>query len=63
VGCVEGEMCGVDGTGEVITFEESIDIKEDISIKVEEAMDIKNETPQVPLIKTEHEVRLWDVCV
>jgi hypothetical protein len=72
VGFVEGEtgycsetceMGGDDGTGEVITFEESIDIKEDISIKVEEAMDIKNETPQAPPIKTEHEVRLWGVCV
>jgi len=61
VGYVEGEtgycsetcvMCDVDGAGEV-------------SIKVEEAVDIKDETPEAitfPSIKTEHEVRLWGVC-
>jgi hypothetical protein len=41
-------MCDVDGAGEV-------------SIKVEEAVDIKDETPEAitfPSIKTEHEVRL-----
>ena len=52
--CVEKcEMCDVDGTDEV-------------SIKVEEAVDIKNEIPEailVPPIKTEQEVRLWGVCV
>ena len=52
--CIEKcEMCDVDGTDEV-------------SIKVEEAVDIKNEIPEailVPPIKTEQEVRLWGVCV
>ena len=61
MGCVEGETgscsetcvtCAVDGT-------------EEVSIKVEEEIDIKDEIPEVitpPSIKTEHEVRLW-VCV
>ena len=59
--------CDVDGTEEVsINFEDAIDIKEEeVSFKVEEAIDIKNEIPEaisfLPL-KTEHEVRLWDVC-
>ena len=56
VGFVEGEtcccsetciMCDVDGT-------------EEVSIKVEEAVDIKDESPEsitFPSIKTEHEVR------
>ena len=56
VGCVEGEtgycsetcvMCDVDGAGGVsIKVEEAIDIKEEFSIKVEEAVDIKDETPE-----------------
>jgi hypothetical protein len=87
VGFVEGDtgycsetcvMCDVGGTGEVLTFEEAIDIreevrikvedpldiKEDISIKVEETVDIKDETPQAlfPPIMSEHEVSLWGVC-
>ena len=60
--CVEGEtgscietcvMCDVDGT-------------EEVSIKVEEAIDIKDEIPEAlifPPIKTEQEVRLWVLCV
>jgi hypothetical protein len=46
-------MCNVDGT-------------EGVSIKVEEAIDIKKEIPEAitfPSIKTEQEVRLWRVCV
>ena len=46
-------MCDVGGTDEV-------------SIKVEEAVDIKNGIPEaiiVPPIKTEQEVWLWGVCV
>jgi len=62
VGFVEGETgscsetcvtCDVDGTEGII------------SIKVEEAIDIKDEIPEaisVPTINTEHEVRLWGVC-
>jgi hypothetical protein len=62
-----------------IKVEEAVDIKEEVSIKVEEAVDkkeevsiqfeavyIMDETPQTitfPPIRTEHEVRLWCVCV
>jgi hypothetical protein len=59
-------MCGVGETGEVSIFEESIDIKEEVSIKVEETVDIKVETPQALSFspnKTEREVRLWCVCL
>ena len=61
VGFVEGEtgscsetcvMCDVGGT-------------EEVSIKVEEDVDIKDEFPEAisfPPIKTENEVRLWGVC-
>ena len=48
--CVE---CNVAGT-------------EKVSIKAEDAIHIKNEAPDAiifPPIKTEHEVRLWGVCV
>jgi hypothetical protein len=37
-------------------------VPEEISIKVEKAIDIKDEIPEAvssPSIKTEHEVRLW----
>jgi len=59
--CLEGETgscsqtvvtCGVDGT-------------EEVSIKVEEAIDIKDEIPEAISfcpIKTEHEVSLQGVC-
>ena len=62
MGFVEGEtgscietcvMCDVDGT-------------EEVSIKVEEALDITKEIPEAisfPPIKTEEEVRLWVLCV
>jgi hypothetical protein len=56
MGCVEGETgycsetcvtCDVDGTEEVsIDVEEAIDIIEEVSIKVEDAVDIKNESPE-----------------
>ena len=45
-------MCDVDGT-------------EEVSINVEEAIDIKNEMPEAikfPPIKTENEVRILSVC-
>jgi hypothetical protein len=52
--CIETCVtCDVDGTGEV-------------SIKVEEAIDVKDEIPEAvsfPPIKTEHEVMLQGVCV
>ena len=64
--CIEACVtCDVDGTGAVsIKVEDAIDIKEEISFKVEEAIDIKDEIPEAifPSIKTEHEVRLWGVC-
>jgi hypothetical protein len=44
--------CDVDGT-------------EEVSIKVEETVDIKDEIPEATSfspINTEHEVRLWGVC-
>jgi len=43
-----------------IKVEDARDIKEEVSIKVEEATDIKDETPEATFssIKTEHEVRL-----
>jgi hypothetical protein len=45
-----------DGTEEVsIKIEDTIDIKEEVSIKVEDTTDTKDEFPP---IKTEHEVRL-----
>jgi hypothetical protein len=70
MGFVEGETgacsetcvtCDVDGTGEVsIKVEDTVDIKEEVSIK-EEAIDIKDEIPKAivfPPIRDEHEVRL-----
>jgi hypothetical protein len=40
-----------------------VDATEEVSIKVEEAIDIKHEIPEaITSIKTEHEVRLWGVC-
>ena len=53
--CVEGETgpcnetvvtCDVDGTEENIKVEEAVDIKEEVSIKVEETVDIKDEIPE-----------------
>ena len=61
MGCVEGETgscsetcvtCAVDGT-------------EEVSIKVEEEIDIKDEIPEAvtpPSITPKHEVRLQGVC-
>jgi len=56
MGFVEGEtgccsetcvMCDVDGTEDVsIEVEEAIDIKEEVSVKVEGAIDIKDEIPE-----------------
>ena len=59
MGFVEGETgscsemcvtCDVDGTEEVsIKVEDAIDIKDEVSIKVEEAIDIKDEIPEAIL--------------
>jgi len=63
MGLVEG------GTGSCIEtcVECDVDGTEEVSIKVEEAMDIKNEIPEAirssSPINTEQEVRLWGGCV
>jgi hypothetical protein len=58
-------MCDVDRTEEVsIKVEEAIDIKEEVCINFE-PMYIKDEILDAtifPPIKTEQEVRLWIVC-
>jgi hypothetical protein len=59
---VEGETGSCNET--YVTFD--VDGTEEVSIKVEEAIDIKDEIPEAtsfPPIKTEHEVRLHGVCV
>jgi hypothetical protein len=46
-----------------VTFD--VDGTEEVSIKVEEAIDMKDEMPEsvkCPPIKIENEVRLWGVC-
>jgi hypothetical protein len=61
-------MCFVEGeTGSCsdtcVTCDE--DGTEEFNIKVEEGIDIKSEIPEplsFPLMKTEHEVRLWCLC-
>jgi hypothetical protein len=62
-----GETFDVDGTEEVsFAVEDTRDIKEEDIIKVEEAIEIKEEIPEAisfPPIKTEQEVRLWGVFV
>jgi hypothetical protein len=58
---VEGETGSDSET--CVTFD--VDGFEEVSIKVEEAIDIKDEIPEAtsfPPINTEHEVRLWGVC-
>ena len=61
-------MCFVEGeTGSCSETCVTCDVggTEEVSIKVEEDIDIKDEIPEAisfPPIKTEHEVRLWGVC-
>ena len=58
MGFVEGETGSCSETCDV-------DCLKEVSIKVEEAIDIKDEIPEgtsFPPIKTEHEVRLCAVC-
>ena len=73
VGFVEGQTCSCNeadverdvGETEEFSFKVEEDIKEDVSIKVEDAIDIKDERPEAitfATIKTEQEVRLWGVC-
>jgi len=58
-------MCCVEG--ETGSYSEACDIHgtEEVGIKFEEAIDIKDEIPEAitfPPIKTVHEVRFWGVC-
>jgi len=61
VGFVEGETASCSET----CATHDVHGTEEVNIKVEEAIDIKDEIPEavsVPTIDTEHEVRLWGVC-
>ena len=50
-----------DGTeGVSIKVKDAVDMKEEFSIEFEEAIDIKDD---IPPMETEQEVRLWCVCV
>jgi len=54
-----------DGTGSDSETLVMFGVVDEVSIKVEEAIDIKDEIPEAisfPPIKTEHEVRLHGVC-
>jgi len=54
-----------DGTGSDSETFVTFGVVDEVSIKVEEAIDIKDEIPEaisIPPIKTEHEVRLHGVC-
>jgi len=58
---VEGDTCSCSET--CVTSD--VDATEEVSIQVEEAIDIKVEIPEAlifPTIKTEHEVRFCGVC-
>jgi len=59
-------MCDVDGAGEFsIEGEEAIDVMEEVNIKVEEAIEMEDETRGAitfSSVKTELEVRLWGLC-
>jgi len=60
--CVEGETGSCSET--VVTCD--VDGTEEVSINVEEAVNIKDEFPEAlifPPIKTEQEVRLWVLCM
>ena len=62
MGFVEGGTCCFIET----SVECDVDGTEDVSIKAEEPIDMKDEIPEAiifPPIKTEHEVSLWGVCV
>ena len=61
MGFVEGETGSCNETG----VECDVNGTEEVGTKLEEALDIKDEIPEVitfPPIKTEQEVRLWGVC-
>jgi hypothetical protein len=58
--CVEGETCSCSET--CVTC--AVDGIEEVNIKVEKAIDIKDEIPEAisSSVRTEHEVRLWGLC-
>jgi len=60
VGFVEGEtaLCN-----EADVNCDPLEIKEEVSIKVEDAIDIKDEIPEIVGFATEQEVRFWGVYV
>ena len=75
IGFVEGEtgacneagvVFDVGGNDEfIVEEEEAMHIKEEVSFKVEDDIEVKEETPEAisfPTVKTEQEVRLWGVC-
>ena len=60
---VEGETGNCSGTGVTCDIGDGT---EEFSIEGEDAVDVKDEIPEAitfPPVKTEQEVRLWDVCV
>jgi hypothetical protein len=62
--CMDFVEDGTGSDGEIFVAYD-VDGTEEVSIKVEEAIDIKDEIPEAisfAPIKTEHEVRLWSVC-
>jgi len=60
VGFVEGETASCN---EADVDCDPLEIKEEVSMKVEDAIDIKDEIPETIAFPTEQEVRLWGVYV
>jgi len=61
IGFVEGETGACNEAG----VECDVDGKEELFIKVEDDIEVKEEAPEAitfPTVKTEQEVRLWGVC-
>ena len=61
VGFVEGET----GSSNEAGVEFDVNGKEELFIKVEDDIEVKEEAPEAitfPTVKTEQEVRLWGVC-
>ena len=61
IGFVEGETGSSNEAGVVF----DVDGKEELIMKFEDAIDVKEEAPEAitfPTVKTEQEVRLWGVC-
>jgi hypothetical protein len=54
--------CDVDGAEGVGIKVEAIDVKEEVSIKVEESSDRNDEIAEISPISTQNQVRLQGVC-